>query len=291
MRHLFFCTIFLSLASIGLAQESEPASEVPAESEDSKSEMVEDAKEPAFERTVAEPQQKIEQESVAKPTPQSMEGEDQSVRSDDIDLDEDEGVRYYQNTYRRKRSRDRRNDIKTLTGGMSHSGGFGALSFRSTEYRGENMVLVGARGGWIINRTLAIGLEGHGIIPTTKYQDLNPTAGGEAKVLGGYGGLFLEPIFFSNEVVHITFPVSAGAGWMGYEEHFEDGRPTSGDLIADDVYWYAEPGVALEVNIARNFRLGFGVSKRFTQDLKLYNTAEDDFNTTNYFLTLKIGSF
>lgn len=204
---------------------------------------------------------------------------------------EDDDVRYYQSSFKKTGKRRSRTDVKTLTGGMSHSGGFGAITFKSTEYRGENMVLVGARGGWIINRTLAIGIEGHGIVPTTKYTDLNPLVGEDATVLGGYGGIFLEPIFFSNEVVHITFPVSAGAGWMGYDEGSESIGSGNEELISDDVYWYAEPGVALEVNIARNFRLGFGVSKRFTQDLKLYNTEEDDFNTVNYFLTLKIGSF
>lgn len=201
-------------------------------------------------------------------------------------------VKYYQsfsNKNRRpKRSKRNRDDIRTLTGGMNHSGGFGALTFKSSDFRGETMILAGIRGGWIINRTLGIGIEGHGIIPTTKYDDLNPTDGEETRVLGGYGGMFLEPIFFSNEVVHITFPISAGAGWLGYEEVSSRGPK---DITSEDVFWYAEPGVALEINIARHFRLNFGVSKRFTQDLDMYNTNQDDFNTTNYFLGLKIGGF
>ena len=188
-------------------------------------------------------------------------------------------------TYRRRRGG---NDIKTISGSLGHSGGFGALSFRSTKFRDETMVLAGVRGGWIINRTLAIGLEGHGIIPTAKYQGLSTF---EAVAVGGYGGLFLEPIFFSNEVVHVTFPVSSGAGWLGYHEDFDEGRFDDPDLIEGDVFWYVEPGANVEFNLARNFRLAMGVSKRFTQDLQLVDTDPKAFNKINYYLTLKIGSF
>jgi hypothetical protein len=197
---------------------------------------------------------------------------------------------YYQST-EPERKRERRQDIKTLSGSMSHSGGFGALSFRSTKFRDEALVLAGLRGGWIINRTLGIGIEGHGIIPTAKFDDIE--TGQDVNILGGYGGMFLELIFFSNEVVHVTFPVSGGAGWLGYHRINEDNtmpRPIDSE-VDGDVFWYIEPGANLEFNISRNFRLALGVSKRFTQDLELINTKPDAFDELNYFITLKIGGF
>ncbi len=197
---------------------------------------------------------------------------------------------YYQSTDT-DRKKERRQDIKTLSGSMSHSGGFGALSFRSSEFRQEPIVLAGLRGGWIINRTLGIGVEGHGIIPTAKFEDIVPNR--SVNILGGYGGMFLELIFFSNQVVHVTFPVSAGAGWLGYQQIEEDNTmPSPIDNEVDgDVFWYVEPGADLEFNVSRNFRLAFGVSKRFTQDLELTNTATDAFDNLNYFITLKVGGF
>lgn len=202
---------------------------------------------------------------------------------------------YYQSTESRADKRSRRHDIKTLSGSMSHSGGFGALSFRSTKFRGESVVMGGLRGGWIINRTLAVGVEGHGIIPTAEFDDID--ADRDVNVLGGYGGLFLEPILFSNEVVHITFPVSGGAGWLGYHANSNAStRPANGaiqgdELVNEDVFWYVEPGANLEFNISRNFRLAMGVSKRLTQDLELKNTKTDAFDNLSYFVTLKIGGF
>lgn len=207
-------------------------------------------------------------------------------------------IKYYQATesYQPKeedKPRKNKHQIKTLTGKMNHSGGYGAVSFKTSEFKDETLVLGGIRGAWVVNRTLAIGIDAYGIIPTTKYQDVDPNdLSKKLRLLGGYGGLMLEPIFFSNEVVHITFPVSAGAGWLGYEDPDQDDFwDERNDLVDEDVFWYIEPGANLEVNIAHNFRLDLGVSKRFTQDLQLVNTATDEFDEINYYLTLKIGGF
>ncbi len=192
----------------------------------------------------------------------------------------------------RSNSRNRGARIKTLSGSMNHSGGFGAISFKTTSFRDEAMVFAGARGGWIINRTLALGAEGYGIIPTAKYDDIE--VGSEVLALGGYGGMFLELIFFSNEVVHITFPLGAGAGWLGYEQTEGSNQSVGsyeGSLVDDDVFWYVEPGADIEVNVARNFRLVFGLSRRYTQDLNILNTDGQALQKMNFFVTLKIGSF
>jgi hypothetical protein len=188
-----------------------------------------------------------------------------------------------------KEEEKRRNkdQIKTLSGRMSHSGGFGAVSFKTSKFKDKTLVFGGLRGGWIVNRTLAIGIDMYGVIPTTKYDNISIDATKAYSLLGGYGGMFLELIFFSNEVVHITFPVSGGAGWLGYQNSHDYKE----DFVDDDVFWYVEPGANLELNIARNFRMAFGVSKRFTQDLVLLNTNSDEFDQINYYLTLKVGGF
>lgn len=206
---------------------------------------------------------------------------------------------YYQSTPDDKSSsssfytskRNRKDEIKTLSGSMNHSGGFFGLSFRSTEFRDETMVLAGFRTGWIVNRTLGIGIEGHGIIPTAKYTDIDPL--GNVVALGGYGGMFLEMILFSNQVIHLTFPVSSGAGWMGYTSDWEtnNNNYSTNGIIDEDVFWYVEPGANIEVNISRNFRLAAGMSKRFIQDLTLINTATNAFDKPSFYITLKLGSF
>ncbi len=202
------------------------------------------------------------------------------------DRDDDRGsVRYEERRGKR---------VKTLAGTMNHSGGFGAISFKSTSFNDEAMVMAGVRGGWIVNRTLAIGGEGYGIIPTAKLDGI--AVDRQVLALGGYGGLFLELILFSNEVVHVTFPVGGGAGWLGYDPVNDGNLPPMTDpdgdgLVDEDVFWYIEPGADIELNVARNFRLAVGASKRFTQDLDIVNTSSDALEKWNFFVTLKIGSF
>jgi hypothetical protein len=179
--------------------------------------------------------------------------------------------------------------IKTLSGQAGHNGGFGALSFRASDFRGETVVLGGFRGGWIVNRTLAIGIEGHGIIPSAKFNDILPDE--QAVLLGGYGGMFMEFILFSNEVIHFTFPLSGGAGWMGYHRDWHADSDPMEQLIEEDVFWYLEPGAGVEINISKNFRLATGFSKRFVQDLEMTNTKSSDFGKLNYYITFKIGKF
>ena len=190
--------------------------------------------------------------------------------------------------------RRQQSDIKTLSGNMHHSGGFFGISFRTSDFRGEASVLGGIRTGWIVNRTVGIGVEGHGIIPTAKFDDIDTER--TVVLLGGYGGMFMEFIAFSNQVVHVTFPVSAGAGWLGYnddwENDFNNPQPQgSVGLIDEDVFWYVEPGASLELNVSKSFRMSFGVSKRFTQDLDLMQTDPSDFQNINFFVTLKMGRF
>ncbi len=179
-------------------------------------------------------------------------------------------------------------EMKTIGGKHSHNGGFFGVNFKYTDIKDKANVMVGVKGGWIINRVLAIGFEGQGVIPSAKYSGIDPLR--NVVLIGGYGGMFIEPIVFSNEVVHLTFPISGGAGWFGYSQDWDDNN-NSTDLVSDDVFWYVEPSVMIEVNVAKNFRIGTGISQRFVQDLNLAHTASSDFEGLNYVFTLKFGRF
>ena len=195
---------------------------------------------------------------------------------------------YEEQELRKDHSKKRqKGEIKTLSS-HGHNGGFFALTFKATKFNNETIVTSGVRTGWIIARTLAIGFEVHGLVPTAKFDQIAPPE--RVVLLGGYGGMFIEPILFSNEVVHLTFPVTGGAGWFGYHEDWEEDY-TNYSLVYDDIYWYVEPGVSIEVNVAKNFRLGFGATQRITQELELPNTPSGAFDNRNYFLTMKFGRF
>ena len=189
---------------------------------------------------------------------------------------------------KKKEKKYRAGEIRTLARN-GHAGGYGAIGLKTGEFVNETVVMATIRGGWIINRTIAMGFDFNGIIPTAQYANIS--LNGDAILLGGYGGMFIEPIVFSNQVVHVTFPISGGAGWLGYSEDWENNVNDEEVLIDEDVFWYVEPGVALELNVAKGFRINAGVTKRFTQDLELLNTSNSGFNGLNYFVTFKFGRF
>lgn len=185
------------------------------------------------------------------------------------------------------------NDIKTLAGQSRHFGFYFGLGLKNTTLANDNLLLGGARLGLIANRSFAMGIEGYGIIPIANYSQ--QVDGKDAILLGGYGGLTLEPIFFSNKAIHFTVPIHTGAGWLGFQESWLNNFDYSNSyntLLAEDVFWYVEPGLNLEVNISRMFRLNLGASKRFVSDLSLpTGIASKDFSSMTYNFTLKIGRF
>lgn len=183
-------------------------------------------------------------------------------------------------------------EVQTLSGNNGHSGGYGALTIKGSKFKDASIMMMGIRGAWVINRSFGLGIDLNGIIPTTKFDDVDPNGWYKGILLGGYGGLLLEPIIWSNKIVHLAIPLSMGAGWLGYVEDWEDEMYYySGDLLDDDVFWYIEPGINAEINITDFFRINVGISKRFTQDLSLYNTPSDAFDKINYTLALKFGGF
>jgi len=197
------------------------------------------------------------------------------------------------NTYDNPDNRDSGgNGMETLSGGNPHSGGYGALFFKGSSFNGTSIAMMGIRGAWVVNRSFGLGIDLNGLLPISKYDDVDPVEIRKAILVGGYGGFLLEPIVWSKKLVHVTFPISFGAGWLGYVEDWEnDQYYSSGDLLDNDVFWYIEPGICAEVNVTNYFRIDVGISKRFTQDLSLYNTPSDAFDKLNYSLTLKFGGF
>ncbi len=186
----------------------------------------------------------------------------------------------------RKRPSD---EIKTLSGKSSHNGFFMGLSFRYNQnFRGKALIVPGFRMGWIANRRLGLGIEAHGIAPTTLYDNIE--ADRVFYPTGGYGGMFIEPIIGSNKAIHLTFPIHAGAGWMGYLTDW-NAAVQPNKLAHHDVFWYVEPGANLEVNVSKHFRLGFGASYRVADDLDLPNTMHYGFSSFNYSFSFKVGRF
>lgn len=180
--------------------------------------------------------------------------------------------------------------LQTLFGDPVSHGAYGGLSFYYSSIDGKNAYLAGIRGGWIIDHRLVIGLAGFGFANDIYMDDVLNGKGFD--LVGGYGGLLIEPIIMPRYPVHLSFPVIIGAGGAAYiDQHYWNNEYHDWFTEDSDAFFVIEPGVEVEINLINHFRIAFGVSYRHTEDLKLINTNTDVLNGFNYGMSLKFGKF
>ena len=193
-------------------------------------------------------------------------------------------------------------EMSTLFGGDKEikTGGYGAFEIKLSQLDGDlNGLILGGRGGIIINRTFSIGGAGYGLLPTKKIKC--PIPGHEYERnnfwTGGYGGLFFEYINSSKKLLHFTANTLIGCGGITYISHSSDfsnfnsirSHPTS-------VSWVFEPGIGVELNVFKIFRMYLGASYRYAPGFELKYDEKDivpttAFNGLSINLAFKFGNF
>jgi hypothetical protein len=150
---------------------------------------------------------------------------------------------------------------------------------------------MGARGGWLINHRLTIGLAGSGFITDKQYNLL--TYEDAVSLTGGYGGLFLEVVILPFSPVHITIPLIIGAGGVAYTRSawWDDDDYHGNYTIASDAYFVIEPGIEIEINLIKFMRFGIGGSYRHTSQVALLESSSTMLRGFNGHFTLKFGAF
>jgi hypothetical protein len=193
-------------------------------------------------------------------------------------------------------------DPETLLGYETSHGGYGAIETKWTLINDNWEIMVGGKGGWIINHQLVIGVAGYGVatnlydeqdhILYDYYHDYRPYE-------MGYGGLLIEYIFEPKKVSHITLSALIGGG----------------SVVRNDAYWYDpldpnyypyryynetdeflvfEPGINFMLNISKHVRAGLGLSYRLTEDVDsggFYDRDEFDLDGPSFNVLMKFGKF
>lgn len=174
---------------------------------------------------------------------------------------------------------------ETLVCGEVESGGFGGPAVQLTQINGEGAVLVGGRGGWIINHTFVLGGGGYGLV-TDVSAKIADTAKGLRYLEMGYGGLDLEFIASSNRLVHLSFGLLVGGGGVRYK----DERITVSNESMDS-FFVLEPSAHINLNVTHFFRIAAGVSYRYVNGVNSPITSNTDLSGPSAILTLKFGKF
>jgi hypothetical protein len=195
---------------------------------------------------------------------------------------------FSQNQARQDRNPDQ---INTLLAGHSFSnGGYGGFGIGYSMIDDKDALVASGRAAWIINHSLGLGFAGSGFINDFHY---NPVLEEEVNLTGGYGGFLIEPILFPKSPVHMSFPVVAGIGGIAYTIMNNNGDPWNNRSYVEDTetFLFFEPGVEMELNVIKYFRLAFGVSYRMTSKIELYDTQSDVLNGITTSLSFKFGKF
>jgi len=175
---------------------------------------------------------------------------------------------------------------------VSH-GGYAGISVGYTQIDGLGVMTVGARAGWIIDHHVTIGLAGK-CLASSVYLDRYWSGNEGYYLVGGYGGLLIEPIIWPKFPVHVSFPVVIGAGglalndrtWRNYKWDYD-----FYDVYDYDYFFVFEPGVEIELNLVRFVRLAIGASYLMTSDVHMQNVPKDMMNGFNGTVTFKFGVF
>ena len=185
---------------------------------------------------------------------------------------------------------------ETLVGnGEVTHGGFGGPVIKYTQVKGEPSVLVGGRGGWIINHTFIIGGGGYGLANDIKANNPLIIAPGITKpyLNFGYGGLELEYIIESDKLLHFSVYSLIGAGSVSYRAELFDHNGSDCDSggSPNDAFFVFEPAANVELNIVSFLRINAGVSYRFVSGVNFDNLENSDLAGLSANLTLKFGTF
>jgi len=113
-------------------------------------------------------------------------------------------------------------------------------------------LLMGVRGGATLNETLGFGFEGYGL--------LSPFYG------LGYGGLYIEYIFFPKKLISFSTALLLGAGNYPDKDARSSiqnaAKSTTITTNPGGIFWIAEPEINVYINITPRFRIGLGTSYR-----------------------------
>jgi hypothetical protein len=184
-------------------------------------------------------------------------------------------------------------EAETLLSPGISNGGFGAVVTKLTTVNGEFGVMAGLRGAWITNHTFSIGAGFYGLATQNIVMDgseLGGTPGQDYFLEMGYAGVEVEYVYPWHRLLHMSANVLVGGGGVAYIEdpHYDDRED---DPLDSDAFFIVEPGLYLELNVARPMRLDLGLSYRFVADVELPKIEDGDLEGLAATLTLKFGGF
>lgn len=180
-------------------------------------------------------------------------------------------------------------EAKTLLGkGLPHMGYFISPSIQVGQIAGFTAVVPGVGIGVVLNKRVYLGA-------VYKFIENENTPTGETD-----NTLYLDQRWYGVKcefslnplkAIHVNFPLEVGVSDVEMDN--KDAYGDRGSTLSDNnaSFAYAEPGVALEMNLHKYVKLNFSASYRFGSNLTFRSLTAKDLTGPNCAVSLKIGLF
>jgi hypothetical protein len=181
---------------------------------------------------------------------------------------------------------------ETLLDEPIDNGGFGGPAIQFTPVNDKLGILVGGGGGWIIGHTIVIGGFGYGLANEVPGRQI--TSDSSLLLNFGYGGVYLAYIHNSGSLLHFSVNTLIGGGSVDYRRQSDGGNyefSNNDPNSRSDAFFVLEPGINLELNVAKNFRIALGANYRFISEIDLAGMSNSRLSGPAANLIFKFGSF
>tara|TARA_R110000868_G_scaffold4211_13_gene26596 strand:+ start:5086 stop:5760 length:675 start_codon:yes stop_codon:yes gene_type:complete len=178
------------------------------------------------------------------------------------------------------------NDRKTVLYGI-----YAGINFYYGKIDGTDTYSFESQVSYIANQKFIIGL---GWVSFYSNQNYNQFSfADDIDVTGGYGGLRIEPIFFSNARLKVSLPILLGLGYVGYVEKKYNQNSSNEVLINknNDLVFVTELGVNLLYNVSRYIQLEAGIKYRISDKVALEPSYISNINGFSTGVGARFGVF
>lgn len=174
---------------------------------------------------------------------------------------------------------------ETLISGQLEHGGYAGPVVKFTTINNDWEVMVGGRGGWIINHSFVLGGGCYGLVTDVEAEHIDQRR--DVVLELGYGGGMLEYVGYPNELIHYSISLLIGGGGVNYVREITNTR-----LYTDaDAFFVLEPEVNFMVNITTHFRAGFGAGYRLISGVDLAGLSDSDIGGLSINMVFKFGDY
>jgi hypothetical protein len=180
---------------------------------------------------------------------------------------------------------------ETLFQGPMEKGGFGGPVVKYTAIKGQGALMIGGRGGWVLNHALVLGGGGYGIVTEVDADaDVWPEEG-PLDIEFGYGGFEVEYIVHPNSLAHVFFYNLIGGGTARYVADVGPVSESNDQVGASDSVFVLEPAAGAELNVTDWFHVQGAVSYRLVSGVNRVGLQDKDLSGAAGTLAFKFGHF